>query len=148
MITFDVAGRPAPQGSKTYMGRGRMVEASKYVKPWRADVYAAAMSAKARGYSTITGPVHLTVVFALDRPKSHYRTGRNAHLLRDSAPEYPTGVPDLSKLIRSTEDALTDAKIWRDDALVAQLTAVKVYVGHPAAPSLAGARITVREVRP
>lgn len=146
MITFDVAGRPAPQGSKTYMGRGRMVEASKYVKPWRADVFAAARTVKARGYSTITGPVHLTVVFALDRPKSHYRTGRNAHLLRDSAPEYPTGAPDLSKLIRSTEDAITEASIWRDDALVIAVTALKVYVGHADAPSRPGARITIREV--
>ncbi len=32
----------------------------------------------------------------------------------------PSVKPDLSKLIRSTEDALTDARIWTDDALVVE----------------------------
>lgn len=147
MITFDVAGRPAPQGSKTYM-RGRMVEASKYVKPWRASVFTAARLASLGRpeFLMFSNPVHLTVVFGLERPKSHWRTGRNAHLLRDSAPRFPGSAPDLSKLIRSTEDAITEASIWRDDALVIAVTALKVYVGHADAPSRPGARITIREV--
>jgi hypothetical protein len=31
---------------------------------------------------------------------------------------YPSVTPDLSKLVRAVEDALTDAGVWRDDALV------------------------------
>jgi crossover junction endodeoxyribonuclease RusA len=33
---------------------------------------------------------------------------------------WPMRTPDLSKLARSTEDALTDAGIWRDDARVVE----------------------------
>lgn len=33
---FSVLGLPAPQGSKTHVGEGRMVESSKRVKPWHA----------------------------------------------------------------------------------------------------------------
>jgi Holliday junction resolvase RusA-like endonuclease len=39
-------------------------------------------------------------------------------------------MPDLSKLIRSTEDALTDAGVWTDDArVVAYHQPRKVYAG-------------------
>jgi crossover junction endodeoxyribonuclease RusA len=33
----------------------------------------------------------------------------------------------LSKIIRATEDALTDAGVWKDDALVVKLEAWKTY---------------------
>src|SRR5690606_25696178 len=70
------------------------------------------------------------MVFTLARPRSHYRTGRNAHLLRDSAPARPTGAPDLSKLARATEDALTEAGVWKDDAAVVEYRRLaKVYPG-------------------
>jgi len=35
--------------------------------------------------------------------------------------------PDLSKLVRSTEDALTEAGIWKDDARVVECFASKRY---------------------
>lgn len=41
MIKFFVAGVPAPQGSKVLM-RGRMIESSKKLKPWREAVRQAA----------------------------------------------------------------------------------------------------------
>lgn len=56
------------------------------------------------------------VTFHLPRPKGHYRTGANAHLLRDSAPEQPSVKPDLDKLVRSTMDGLSEAGVWHDDA--------------------------------
>jgi hypothetical protein len=37
----------------------------------------------------ITGPVRVWVRFTFTRPPSHYRTGRNAHLVRDAAPTSP-----------------------------------------------------------
>lgn len=67
------------------------------------------------------GPVKVTMHFVCKRPKSHYRTGRYAHLLKDSAPLWKATSPDLSKLIRSTEDALTTAGVWHDDRQVAAL---------------------------
>lgn len=105
-------GRPAPQGSKSFKGLSRsghaiMVESSKRVKPWRQIVHAAAVTARAGG-SPIRGPVRVRMVFTLPKPKSAPKTRRT----------YPDRMPDLSKLARSTEDALTDAGVWEDDARV------------------------------
>jgi hypothetical protein len=134
-----------------------MVESSKHVKPWRDAVRSDAADAighlddewpglPARHRPPLDCPLVVDMVFTFARPKSHYRTGRNAHLLRDAAPPHPTGPPDLSKLARSTEDALTDAGVWRDDALVvAYGQLAKVYPGtHPDALDSPGAVIRIR----
>jgi len=136
-----VYGHPAPQGSKSghavqkdgaYTGRVVMHESSKHVRPWRQDVVAAAReqvpSWTARGM--LDGPLAASMVFTFTRPASHYGTGRNAARLRPSAPSAHAVYPDLSKLIRSTEDALTTAGVWADDARVAEYRrAAKVFAG-------------------
>ncbi|WP_413808183.1 RusA family crossover junction endodeoxyribonuclease [Streptomyces sp. OE57] len=125
VFEVTVYGAPAPQGSKSpkrnkHTNRIHLVESSKYVKPWRDDVVAASLQARGRGWRPVTGPLAAEMVFTLTRPKTHFGTGRNAERVRPSAPPLPAGVPDLSKLARSTEDALTTAGIYRDDALVVE----------------------------
>ncbi len=123
-----VPGLPAPQGSKRHVGRGVMVESSKHVKPWREAVkWAAREAADASSWEMADGPVVLSVVFLFIRPKSHYGTGKNSGVLKKDAPIYITRKPDLSKLIRSTEDALVDAGVIRDDSLIVEIAAFKRY---------------------
>jgi Holliday junction resolvase RusA-like endonuclease len=155
VITITVHGQPAPQGSKRAFairgrggvptGRVAVIESSHdRVKSWRQAVLDATLHATGGEMSPLAGPLAVAMVFILRRPKAHYRTGRNAHLLRDSAPIRPLGAPDLSKLARATEDALTDAVLWFDDAQVVQYDHLaKVWAGGELAP---GARITVRRV--
>ncbi|MFD4830207.1 RusA family crossover junction endodeoxyribonuclease [Streptomyces uncialis] len=128
-LLLTVYGLPGPQGSKRHVGGGRMIESSAKVKPWRDRVKGTALDrlVNDRGWSCLTGPLRMESTFTFDRPKGHFGTGRNAGRLRPSAPRYPHVVPDLSKLLRSTEDALTDAGVWRDDALVVQHTTAKAY---------------------
>lgn len=118
MITFFVEGIPAPQGSKTAKcinGRAVMWEASKGVKIWRDTVAAQAMIQMiAENLQTIEGPVELVLDFRLPKPKSVNRA-------------LPSVKPDLDKLIRSTCDALTKSKIYKDDALVIAIAASKSY---------------------
>jgi crossover junction endodeoxyribonuclease RusA len=127
MIT--VRGIPAPQGSKRHVGGGRMVEMSKAVGPWREAVRAETQSAM-NGHKPIEGPVKVIIKFEQARPRSHYRTGRNAHLLRDSSPSYPCAQPDVDKLARAVLDGLTMGGAWLNDAQVIYLKAVKMY-GQP-----------------
>ncbi|WP_327377952.1 RusA family crossover junction endodeoxyribonuclease [Streptomyces sp. NBC_01216] len=129
-LTLTVYGTPAPQGSKTRNAYGAMYESSAKVKPWREAVKTAALDAihHDEAWTALDGPVWLDMQFTLRRPKSHYRTGRNTGLLKATAPPYPTGKPDLDKLIRSTQDALKDAGVLSDDSIVASLGASKVYV--------------------
>jgi Holliday junction resolvase RusA-like endonuclease len=135
-LTLRVHGTPAPQGSKrafAVRGKGGMptgriavIESSHdRVKAWRAAVLDAALTAGLP--APLDGPLNVRIVFWLPRPRSHYGTGRNALRLRPGAPPLPAGPPDLSKLTRATEDALTDAGIWRDDAQVTHCRTAKRY---------------------
>lgn len=113
VLHFTAYGRPAPQGSKRHVGKGIMVESSKHLKPWRDDVKAAAEKAIADQLVTVfplDGPVSLLVVFTVPKPKSAPKRRKT----------WPAKMPDLSKLIRSTEDAMTAAGVWTDDARVVE----------------------------
>ena len=123
-----VRGRPAPQGSKRHIGGGRMIEMSKAVGPWREAVRAETQRTRQEEHARPrVGPVSVRIVFYADRPKGHYRTGRNAHLLRDGAPKYPHGRPDLDKLARAVLDGMTEGGAWKDDGQVVALIAYKLY---------------------
>jgi Holliday junction resolvase RusA-like endonuclease len=136
-----VPGEPAPGGSKkpfTYKCkktgkiRASMAPDSSRTKPWMNNV-AHFCRAQWR-LPVVDGPVRLGVVFYMDRPKSHYRTGKYAGQLRQDAPRLHTIAPDTTKLLRSTEDAMKGI-VWRDDCLVCDQSAVKVYsdTGKPGA---------------
>jgi Holliday junction resolvase RusA-like endonuclease len=127
-LVAAVVDTPAPQGSKTVYRVGQPpVESSKKVAPWREAVKAGIREAPLRVDGIVNGPVRLRVTFTLRRPKGHYRTGKNAHLLRDSAPPYPAGKPDVDKLLRSTLDAIVAAGVIRDDAQIVDCDVRKVY---------------------
>lgn len=133
---FTVYGQPAPQGSKVAFvnkrtGRAQMLESSKVgVDAWRSDVKSAAIDFL-RGRPPMIGPVSVRIDFTQARPKAHYGTGRNAGILKASAPEFPTGRPDIDKLIRSTLDAMTGL-MFEDDSKVVVLRSQKLY-GTPGA---------------
>jgi hypothetical protein len=121
MLFARVHGVPAPQGSKKFVGhakngRGILVESSKKVKPWRAAVTMAVLEAKETAPVHFEGAVRLTLQFIMPRVSSEPKGWTRRH----------TRAPDLSKLIRATEDAITDAAAWRDDCCVVEVTAVKV----------------------
>lgn len=133
MIELTVYGTPGPQGSKRHVGRGIMVESSPLVKPWREAVKWAFVE---RYGSTVRpvlrGPVAVEMIFTLARPKSAKRT-------------LPAVKPDLSKLVRSTEDALTEVGAWEDDARVVRIATVKHYAGGIGALPSPGAVIRIKE---
>ncbi len=123
-ITFTVYGKPGTAGSKkafivkTKDGRQRvaMKPDNDRAKPWMAVVQQHAQQAM-QGRSLITGAVQLDLHFMFLRPKSHYRTGKNSHLLKDDAPKHHLQKPDRCKLERCTEDAMKHV-VWVDDCQV------------------------------
>lgn len=135
-LGFVVHGLPGPQGSKRNLGNGRMIESSKKVAPWRQDVkHAAERALEATPTWTFChdGPVRVWCTFRFARPKHHYRTGRNSHLLREGAPPFPVSKTvhgDIDKLVRSSLDAVVAAGVLADDALVTELGQVrKIWCG-------------------
>jgi len=152
MFEISVRGRPAPQGSKKGVARFRgkgpdkqlvginQIEMSPHVGNWRGDVKRTAEDFIAgTGHVRFEGPVRVRMVFTVQKPKSAPKRRRT----------WPATMPDLSKLCRSTEDALTAAGVWRDDARVVEYTRLaKVYPGEdPEALEVPGVRIQVEEVR-
>jgi crossover junction endodeoxyribonuclease RusA len=139
VITLQVHGEPAPQGSKSVSRHGGVYEKSRKVKPWRDAIRAAALQQGAR---PIAGPVEVAITFWLPRPKGHYRTGRNSDRLRPAAPVRPATRPDLDKLTRSTLDGLASGCAYGDDGQVVELWVSKWYAGDLHAP---GAEIIIKE---
>lgn len=132
-ISFFVEGIAKPAGSK----RGFYAKKIKRViitddcaksKDWKIDVKAAA--ALAYTGPLIDLPLAVKFTFLIRRPKCHYRTGKNAHLLRDSAPKFPTTKPDVLKLARGVEDAMTGI-IYTDDSLIVSERLFKRYADRP-----------------
>jgi crossover junction endodeoxyribonuclease RusA len=116
MIEIIVRGSPAPQGSKSFKGmrggHGVLVESSKAVKPWRESVKWAAIEAmRVQGVTCpLDGPLRALMVFTLRKPAGAPKRKQS----------WPDRKPDLSKLIRSTEDALVDASVIADDARIVE----------------------------
>lgn len=153
VITFRVYGTPKPGGSKRSFVPGIkpgmrwdpkrhrpvVVEDCKGNPAWRESVREAALAVAPK--ELLEGPLLLTVRFLMTRPKYHYRTTKKTGTqLRDDAPNYHTTKPDRTKLLRSTEDALTGV-LWRDDTQVVDGPTSKVYTeGRP------GAEITVQRI--
>lgn len=144
MIEIVVYGNPAPQGSKSFKGihggKAVLSESSKKVKPWRMDVKAAAeaVCAATAGFTTLDGPLLVSMVFTMPKPASAPKTRRT----------WPDRMPDVSKLARSTEDALSDAGLWVDDARVVEYSRLaKVFPGEDVhALDRPGVRITVESL--
>ena len=137
MVSFFAPGKPQPGGSKKGFvnprnGRVVIVEDAKRNKDWRAVVALAAQEAMG-GHEPLTGPLALAITFYIPRPKGHYGSGKNAGRLKANAPRYSTSKPDSTKLLRSTEDAMSGI-VWRDDAQVVIQTVSRLYAdGQPGA---------------
>lgn len=127
-IVFFVGGVARPQGSKRAFVRpgttqATLVEAAGVpLKEWRKLIrYAATLEGR-----QILGPVFVSLAFRFPRAKGHFGTGKNADVLKASAPSDHTKKPDLDKLTRAVLDAITHVVI-QDDSAVVQLSATKHY---------------------
>lgn len=133
-ITLTVYGVAQPKGSaRAFMARGRPIITSDNpnAKVWEASVKSEAfVLAKRVGHDPFAGPVAVSVTFFFQRPKRVTSRRR----------PFPSVRPDLDKCVRSTGDALSGV-LWRDDAQVIGIGALKLYTDGPAK-----AVITVRQI--
>jgi Holliday junction resolvase RusA-like endonuclease len=85
-----------------------------------ADDYGINETAVRTALMPLDGPLAVSMVFTLRKPASAPKRRRT----------WPDRTPDLSKLARATEDALTDAGVWADDARVVEYVRLaKVFPG-------------------
>lgn len=115
VIELEVFGRVGGSGSKSAYPIKKqngstgiaIAPASKYSKPWMEAVKWAFLQKYGQHFMPLRGAIRLRVIFYLPRPKGHYK--KNGELSakgqRHPYPDKRIG-PDLTKAIRSTEDAL------------------------------------------
>lgn len=132
LLAVDIHGIPAPQGSKTALGGGRMRESSTAVGPWREAVRAetqAVLRCAPWRPARRAEPVQVTAFFYLKRPASHYRANGE---VKESAPLFPVTRPDGDKLERAVFDGLKAGGALHDDAQIVVQLARKFYAdGRP-----------------
>lgn len=164
MATLIVYGTPAGAGSKTahaiYRGKGaereftghiavRQDDKGGHTKTWRQAVVDATRQVIAcdcpdpgctvlRAPYPLDEPLEMSMVFTVRKPASAPK-GRRI---------WPATRPDVLKYARSTEDALKDAGLYKDDArIVRYRDLAKVYPGEgPGALRIPGAVIRVWRV--
>jgi Holliday junction resolvase RusA-like endonuclease len=138
-----VYGIPQPAGSKRGFrnpktGGVSITDANSKSKPWQAEVKNAAadamMGGDPEGQSRILearplldGPLLLELTFWMPRPKGHFGAKGD---VKPKSPRFPTVKPDVLKLARAVEDALTGI-VYRDDSQIVSETLQKAY-GEPA----------------
>jgi len=151
---FVVLGVPAPKGSSRAIMRGGNAvnvpsgsDANKdALQSWGNAVRAAAVEQMrcihiAGGTSGVVFgevPLRLEIEFRMRRRKADFRKDGT---LKEDIPKFHQVKPDLSKLIRATEDAMIGIA-FLDDAAIAELLVRKVY----ATPGAEGARIRITEL--
>lgn len=136
-LSFTVHGTPKPKGSargfiamKAGKARAIVTSDNKNLKAWETAVRFVAQ--EHAGTVFFTEAVSLYVAFFFQRPKSVSERKR----------PFLTTKPDLSKLIRGLEDALTGV-LWKDDSQVVSITSSKAYAS---AGQTSHAYITITEI--
>ncbi len=123
-IQFAVRGFPQQKGSKrpmwaTKQGRSYLLDMNPKAKSWQQTV-----SLTARQYAPHAGlwlgPIALELLFTLPKPKS----------LPKHRPSWAIRRPDLGKLARTVEDALTGV-IYKDDSQIIYQSNKKEYGNAP-----------------
>jgi Holliday junction resolvase RusA-like endonuclease len=132
MIKIRVYGLPQPGGSKrAFKGKGMkfavITDANPKSKDWKNTVaYAAVGIVKGNAIFPLSSPLEVWFKFFMPRNQGHFGTGKNERTLKATAPFVHVVKPDCTKLIRSTEDALTGI-VWRDDAQIARQHGIKCF---------------------
>jgi len=135
-VRWMTVGIPAPQGSKRHVGNGIMIEQSTSLPAWRNQLIYDIKKA-ARGVK-FEGGINVTLDFRFPRLKSHYRTGKYSHILRDDAPLYKITKPDIDKIIRAVMDSMTLSGVIKDDANCYLIMSRKMYCNPDEQPGVFG----------
>jgi Holliday junction resolvase RusA-like endonuclease len=141
-LHISVSGNPAPKGSVhayaarnkagTYTGGIGLRPDSSGYPAWHEAVRAECQrTIQATSSGPMAGPLRVDLTIRFSRPRSHYRTGKYSHLLRDDAPAWPfegAAAKDIDKLQRAIFDGMQDGGVIQNDKQICMLgTIMRVF---------------------
>lgn len=127
-VSFIVRAVPVPQPRQRHaVVRGNVMNYTPTKHP--VNVFKAACQLACTTRTPLSGPLDLTLVFVLPRPKSMIWTRKNMPRLPHDKK------PDCDNLAKSVMDAL-GGLLWRDDAQIAALNVTKFVASGDEQPHL------------
>lgn len=127
-IEFTVPGNPVALKRHRSFQKGEFRGTYDPSKNDKADFLSLAMQHKPD--VPFDEPLKVCMYFFFKRPKAHFRSGKNSMFLKDSAPLWHTGTPDIDNLIKFIGDSLNGV-FWMDDKYVCEISAFKLYAANP-----------------
>lgn len=131
-VPGDPKGQPRPRAFARKMGDrfvARVYE-SGTSEHWKSQI-ARALEGRLPEHATL-GPVAVSMDFRFARPKGHF--GKRG--LREAAPRWHHGKPDLDNLAKAVLDALSTLRVWEDDRQVTELVLSKRWAEPGEAPGM------------
>ena len=131
-----VEGTPIAKKRPRFVRRGKFVGT---YNPQETEEGRFLLMAKEQIVEQKKGALRVDCIFYMPRPKSHYRTGKNAGTLKHDAPFYHIKKPDIDNLQKTVYDCL-NGFAWSDDSIICISESKKIYSERPRT------EITVQEV--
>lgn len=128
MIEITIPGKPIAKKRPRFarIGKGVRTYSDQHTDEGRMLLFI-----QASGCQPMSGPISVELEFVLPRPKAHYGTGRNAGVLKASMLNaLPVNRPDVDNFAKMVLD-VCNGILWRDDAAVVRLSALKRYGENP-----------------
>jgi Holliday junction resolvase RusA-like endonuclease len=127
-IRLTVLGNPKAQARHRHFTRGTF--SGSYDPSQQAKETFASILQSQAPKEPICDPISLELLFYMSRPKNHYGTGKKAEFLKDNAPEYHAGRPDIDNLQKFVQDAMNKI-FWKDDGQICVISSQKKYSERP-----------------
>ena len=126
-MNFFIAGTPKPQGRPRAVSMGKFTRVYSPITEWRETVVYHCAKQVEMGHKFEGKALIVTLIYFFNRPKNHYRTGKNFNLLKADAPEHHTNKPDLDNLDKAVLDAMQTAELIDDDSKIISLMSQKFW---------------------
>jgi len=127
-IQFTVKGDPIAQKRHRHTNQNGFVRNYDPSEGDKADFLS--LAHKNAPEKPFNEALRVDVSFYFKRPKNHYRSGKNSHILKEDAPFWKISKPDRDNLDKFVLDALKGL-YWHDDSIICAGEIIKVYSDSP-----------------
>lgn len=128
MIKLSILGEPKAQKRHRHVRMGNFVRQYDPSASDKGDFLSVIQTNAPK--EPFNEPLAVSISFYFSRPKSHFRTGKNTHILKENAPTWHTSKPDVDNLAKFVMDSMNKI-YWKDDSIICDCWIIKQYGDRP-----------------